>query len=267
MIILLAIACSTNAILIEDRPADVAGEGWVDDVPLGTDADDPDPIDLAAYDRAEFRIVSPAAGDLISLSEQVHFQVELIGEDGQTLPLPDVWWSSDIDPSWDAIGNDFETRIGIGVHSITASVDLPNGDQVTHTIGGLRVQHALAGTFAGLFSASGGYQALSFTCSGFSNLKIDAEGEIALGYGNCLASLVVFDLPMDFEFDLDVGPAGELTGNAGIVIFAPFTYDFPVTGVVTPDRMSFAWGGGVIGGNFDVDATLTADRVSDEPLP
>ncbi len=269
MLLLLAIACDGgNAVVIDDTPIEQPGFGWVDEVPVGDDPDDPDPVDWALYEDAELRIVSPVSGGFLALGETRTYEVEITAADGSALFFDDVEWSSDVDLGWDALGMAFDdASIEPGLHNITAEVTLPNGDRLSHTVGGVRVQHPLAGTFTGLFSATGGYQALQFSCSGSSLIQVDVFGEVAQGTGDCVANLIVFDLPLNFVFDLEVDPSnGDLTGQAGAQIIGPLVYDFPAEGAMEPTFMNLDWAGTVLLLNFDVTADLSADRISREPL-
>ena len=258
----------TNAVLLRDDEPLTSGEGWVDDVPRGEDPDDPEPPDWSRYEGASFRIVSPVAGQLLPLDVSTPFEAVLVDVNGDPLQADLILWSSSADPTWDEIGSTFDDdRLGVGVHDITAVATLPNGDVYTYTAGGVRVQHPLGGTYAGFFSTTGAVTGFSFTCSGASLISVSAVAEQASGTGNCTASLVVFDLPLDWVFDLTVDPvAGTVSGTAGAAILGPFTYDFPATGTLTADRIEFTWGGTVPFINFQIDASLGADRVSDDTL-
>ncbi|MCB9679333.1 MAG: hypothetical protein H6737_29785 [Alphaproteobacteria bacterium] len=268
MLVLLAMGCGPAPAVLIDEHVDQPGFGWVDEVPTGTDPDDPEPEDWSIYEGAEFRIVSPASGSFRALGELRPFEAQLIAADGTALWVDQVTWSSSVDPTWDGIGMYFEDdSIDVGLHDITAEVTLPNGDRLAHTVGGVRVQHPLAGTFSGLFSATGGYQQFQFSCSGSSLLQVDAYGEYAQGTGDCVASLILFDLPLNFLFDLEVDPAtGEMTGQAGAQIIGPLVYDFPATGFMQPTQIDLTWAGTVLLLNFDVTADLTAERISRDPL-
>jgi len=268
MLLLIAMGCSPTQAVLIDEQVDQPGFGWVDEVPTGVDPDDPDPVDWAIYEDAEFRIVSPESGSFRPLGELRPYEAVLVAADGTELSVEQVVWSSSVDSSWDGIGMFFEDdSIGVGEHDITAEVVLPNGDRLAHTVGGVLVQHRLAGTYSGLFSATGGYQQFQFTCSGSALIRVDAFGEVAQGTGNCVASLIVFDLPLDFVFDLEVNPAdGEIVGQAGAQVLGPFVYDFPAEGIMTPNQLDLTWAGTVLLLNFDVDAQMSAERISRDPL-
>lgn len=258
----------TNAVLLQGEDPPVDGEGWVDEVPRGDDPDDPEPADWSRYEGASFRIVSPASGELLPLDQPTSFEAVLLDVDGNPLAADVIVWSSSADATWDEIGTSFEDdRLPVGIHDITAVAELPNGDVYTYTAGGVRVQHPLGGTYAGFFSATGTAQGFSFTCSGTSTMRTGPLAEVAQGTGNCTASLIVFDLPLDWVFDLSVDPiAGTVSGTAGAAILGPFTYDFPATGTITEDRIAFTWNGTVPFISFEIDASLGGDRVSDDTL-
>lgn len=257
-----------SAVILQGSEDPVDGVGWVDDVPRGDDPDDGEPVDYSAYDDATFRIVAPAPGSLVPLDVPVHFQAELLDADGDPLAADFIGWTLADSDGWDAAGTAFvDDRLPIGLHDLVATAELPNGDVLTYTAGGIRVQHPLGGTYAGFFSATGTIQTFSFTCSGSALIRTGPIAELAFGSGDCTASLIVFDLPLDWQFDLEVDPLdGTVAGTAGAAILGPITYDFPAEGTITADRVRFDWSGTVPFIQFGVDAFLDADRVSDDTL-
>lgn len=270
MLLTALIACygPDSAVILKGEEDPIDGSGWVDDVPVGEDPDDGEPPDWSAYDDATFRILSPASGELLPLDQPAHFEAELVDADGEPLSADFIEWTATDAEDWDAAGLAFsDDRLPIGVHDITAVAELPNGDVLTYTAGGVRVQHPFGGTYAGFFSATGTVQNFSFTCAGAATIRTGPIAEVAAGSGDCTASLVVFDLPLDWQFGLEVDPQdGSVAGNAGAAILGPITYDFPAEGTITQDRIQFTWGGTVPFIQFQVDAALDADRVSDDPL-
>ena len=42
-----------------------------------------------------------------------------------------------------------EIYLDIGIHSISATVELPNGDRLKETLGGIRIQSPLTGVYSG----------------------------------------------------------------------------------------------------------------------
>lgn len=257
--------CAAPAVLIDDPPE--PGAGWADEVPVGSDPDDPDVVDPTPWIGATFRITSPTAGERVDLGVPVTFGAALLGADGQPVSAERIAWSSDAQPGWGGLGLAFDDdELLPGEHQITATAELPTGDVLAHTVG-VRVQHATAGTYAGLFSATGDLGDVAFTCAGSALIAVDALGEVGDGTASCIAGLGVGELPLDFVFDLDVDPAtGEVTGEAGTVLIGGITYDFPATGTLDAGGLALTWGGQVPFVNLTVDATLDAIQVSQEPL-
>src|SRR5690606_34762646 len=96
-----------------------------------------------------------------------------------------------------------DDALDVGIHDITAEVTLPNGDRLAHTVGGILLQSLYAGTYSGIFNAQLQWEDLPIDCSGAVLLIVDPWGEVVAGDANCLASLLGFDAPIDFIFDLD----------------------------------------------------------------
>lgn len=244
-----------------------SGNGWWDDLPdPGIDTGDPGNLD-AIYGDATLRIVEPRAGTVIVFGEPTEFAVELLDGEGSPLPPGDVTWSTSASEAWGSLGGAFTASdLPIGQQDLTAVAKLPNGDRLSHTIGGLRVQSIYTGTYSGLFSADGAYNGLTFTCTGSATLSVNLAGDRATGAGNCITSLIIITLPLRFVFDVDVLPDGRLDGDAGADIFGLFTYNFPALGQMGPNGsgMALAWKGRVPF-VLDVDATLSAPRISLDP--
>ena len=243
-IILLALASCTQSagILIdEDTTPSIdtasatsdtaAGTGFLDDGPLAW-TEDPTEPDWSLYDGAFARILSPEAGSTIPIDGTTTFEVEVRNPDGEVLSVDSVIWQSSIDPDFGSDANGdalYETdAIDPGIHTITTLVDLPNGTRLAHSIGGVRAQHSAAGTYAGLFSVDGSVNNIVITCTGAALLEVDDLGRAAAGEGDCLVSLLGFDVPMTWLFDLE-NDAGVIDGSGGVDLLGWFTYDIPVT--------------------------------------
>lgn len=258
-------ACDPGAgALIDDETQ--SGLGWRDDLP-------DEPVDTGAaaldarYSDATLRIVNPVAGTLLPLNEPTDFVAELTSADGELLPAGDVLWTTSASDEWGGLGEAFAASdLPLGVQELTAEVLLPNGDRLAHTVGGLRVQSLFSGTYAGLYSADGRFQGVTFTCNGSSTLRVNLEGTKATGDGDCLTSLLGIDIPLTFLFELDVLADGTLDGDAGADIFGLLTYDFPASGKIDPskNRLTLDWAG-TVPFVMEVSADLTAPRVSLDP--
>lgn len=277
--ILLLTACTQSAaVLIDEDTAALAdtgtpvadtaiGEGFTGGEPLAW-TDEPTEQDWSAYDGAYARIVSPQAGSLIPIDGTTVFEVEVRSPEGALLVPDSVIWQSSIDPDFgsDAAGAAiYETgNVDAGVHTITTLVDLPNGVRLAHSIGGVKAQHSAAGTYAGLFSVDGSVNNIVITCTGAALLEVGDLGVSAEGDGDCLVSLLGFDVPMTWLFELE-NDAGVVSGTGGVDLLGFFTYDIPVTtGSVDPatGKMEVDFAGPIpfIG---ELSAFLEADKIAD----
>jgi hypothetical protein len=255
-------ACSQSAAVLIDEdtsaPTDTGtapivvdtavGEGWTDEASAWTD--EPTEPDYSVYEGAYARIASPQAGDLVPIGELQTYTVEVRNPDNVVLTPTAVIWQSNIDPDFQGSEASFETDvIDPGVHTITALVDLPNGQRLAHSIAGVRVQDKAAGTYAGLFSVDGTVNRITITCTGNAILEFGDLGFVGEGDADCLVSLLGIDVPMTWLFELE-NTAGVIDGTGGVDLLGWFTYDIPVTG-----------------GTLDADAgTLEVDFAGPIPL-
>lgn len=217
------------------------------------------------YDDARLVIVSPESGEWLELDEDYNFEAVLTDADGDELDYDEVFWSSDVDDGWEEEGLSFERDdLDAGTHAITAEVTLPNGDRLAYTAGGVRVQSAYAGTYAGTVIVDATYDTTTVSCSGSAVMRIDDEGELAEGDASCLLSINGYDLDLEYVFDADVDSDGDMEGEAGAVIFTweiPFDFEGEVDdeGEMTGE---FEGGSDTLGLTFAGELAL--ERVSRE---
>lgn len=230
------------------------------------DGETDDPDAYSEFDGANLRIVRPLSASFLPLEEPHPFEAALTDAAGAPLAFEEVVWSSSVDADWAMTGLAFEdTTLGVGVHDITAEVELPNGDRLAHTVGGVRLQSIYAGTYAGLFSADIEFEydgtPYTVTCSGAAILVVDAYGEKATGDAQCLLSLMGYDIDATYTFDMD-NDEGELTGTASADLMFT-TYDFEATGELDPDdkTLHIAFGGDVMG-QGSIDANVDTSQIS-----
>ena len=237
---------------------DLEGEDALNDAP-----------DYSAYDNATLRIVEPASGAFLALEEVHDFTATLTGADGAPLDVEDISWTSSVDSTWEQTGVAFQDdTLDVGTHDITAEIELPNGDRLAHTVGGVLVQSKYAGTYAGLFSANVTYDVYTVACSGAALIIVDPYGENATGTADCLISLGGYDVQAQYIFDLQ-NDDGVLSGTASADIGGLFQYPFDATGTLDPasDTLEITFGGDVFG-LMTIDAAVGTERVSldSEPL-
>jgi hypothetical protein len=260
--------CDVAALEIEDptkgTPTDPEPGTGFSTGPWEDPTTPPAPTDDPIYEGAYARILSPAPDEVVPLAEPFVFEVGVFAEDGSPLEADEVEWFASGDPDFGSDQLVFETdTLALGTHEITAIVDLPNGDRVAHAVGGVRVQSAVAGTYAGLFSVDGTVAGITITCTGAAVIVLDAAGQAGEGDGDCLVSMLGISVPMTWDFALTYA-AGALTGEASVDLVGFFSYDVPMTsGAVDPEgaglTLEFAATIPFVG---DLAAFLEAPRIS-----
>jgi len=256
-IVLFAGCSPTSALLTIDDTLDTGEPADVTDT--DTDVED----DTSIYDGSTLRILEPASGDFLPLGEWQVFRAALYDASGAEMDYDDIQWSSSVDPTWKPLGRLVEDgALGVGIHDLTAQVELPNGDRLAHTVGGVLVQSAFAGTYVGLFTSDVTYDAYTTACSGSATLIVDPFGEIVSGDATCIASLMGYDAELTYLFDLD-NTHGTVTGTVSADIFGWFEYDFDASGTLFPQTsgLQITFGGDVYS-MLAVDGALEAERIS-----
>ncbi len=264
----LALAACGGTVKIAEGTSDLgptASTGWTDspyeDPPTGGTTTVPvaDP-----FEDATLLVVSPASGSFLPIEDPQAFEALLLAKDGSALDGGDIEWSTALDPSWSALGEAFDDEpLDVGLHDVTAFIELPNGDRLSYTVGGVLVQSKFAGTYSGLFTVDGAYNGIVFTCSGTGTTEVEPYGVKITGDADCLVSILGIDLPLAFLFDLD-NADGVVDGTAGADIFGLFTYDFPASGTLEPlaDGLSIDFAGSVPFTGVSIDGSYDAERVS-----
>ncbi len=241
------------------------GEGWATD-PLETwSGHTPTEPTDPRWNGATLTVLSPAAGDLLIWGATHTFEAEVVAQDGTPLSLDDaaIEWGSDLAPNWYQTGASFETDgLPIGIHDFTAWAHLPNGAVLQHTVGGVKVQHAFGGTYAGVLDVDGSVQQIPISCIGAGLVVIDRFGEHGTGEGDCLVNLLAVDVPLHLLYDLDIATDGAVTGTVGVDLAGWFTYNFDAEGALDPSAtldLSFSGDVPLMG---PLSGTTTAERIS-----
>jgi len=218
----------------------------------------------AQYEGAYVRILSPAPDEVVRLDHAYPFVAGVYAADGSKIEPSSIQWSASDDPDFVSDEIRFVSNtLAAGVHDLTVTAELPDGDRLTDTIGGVRVQSYRSGTYSGLFSVEGSVQKISISCTGNASIVLDVEGTTGSGDGSCVVSLLGANIPMNWTFDLDAsGP--ELDGTASVELVGIFTYDLPlVSGTIDPagDGLSLDFDANIpfIG---DITGSVEAPRIS-----
>ena len=252
-VLLLTLACAPSE--IEVHPVD-------QDTLPATETEEVE--DFSEWDGAMLEIVYPASGDFLPWGEANPFSARVVDPEGEDLGFEDIHWTSDIDSAWAPVGASFDDLdLDVGTHTLTATAELPNGDRLAYSLGGVLVQSIYAGTYAGTLTVATEYDGYAVACSGSTTLVVDVYGEGVAGDANCLLLLSYsgYDLELDLAYvshitNDDGAPGGELAAEV-------WGYELPVEfdGSLTTD--------GQLEGGFESDVLgviltgeLSADRIS-----
>jgi hypothetical protein len=246
-----------------------AGSGAVDATAddVEEDGDTGEEEDFSMYDGATLVIITPQSGDFLPWEEEADFEAVLFDSDGLAMPYEDIYWASSSDYTWAKLGQEFEDdSLDVGIHNITARVELPNGTNLSHTAGGVQVQHDNAGIYAGDMKVSVSMEfegvPVGTSCIGGATIFVDAYGETATGESTCTIDLLgfaEFDLRHEFEYELD----GTFVDGETLIAFDLIGFDLPFAseGSLYGGAMLSYWAGNMIG-IADIDGTLDVSRVT-----
>lgn len=279
MFLTLLLACTQTTVLLKD---DTGGGDLDDDTAVDTGSDTVDTgdtgetqetgdtgeteEDTSMWDDATLVIHSPASGAFLPWAVPSTFSATVYDATGAATDFDEITWTSDIDSAWGITGREVEDdALDVGVHALTATARLPNGDRLAYTVGGVLVQSPYAGVYTGTLTVNLAYDKYAAGCAGGATLVVDAYGETVTGESACVLSLAGYELDTSWVFDY-ANTTGALDGTAGADL-TWFTYDFDSTGTVTEEgELTGSWAGDVYG-TLTVDGSFEATRVSrDVPM-
>jgi len=229
--------------------------------PSGSGLTDPTVTTSVNWDGATLVVNSPLSGDFLPWGEDATFSATVMDGDGNATDFDDVVWSSDLDSAWGISGREVvDSALGVGTHTLTASVELPNGDRLASSVGGVLVQSAYAGVYAGSINVDLTYDTYVVSCIGSVTLTVDVYGEAVSGDANCLLDLFGYEMDTVYVIDL-VNDDGELSGVSQADLYIT-TYDFDTEGELTE--------GGIMSGSFSddvygylaVEGSIEASRIT-----
>ncbi len=221
--------------------------------------------DFSEFDGARLVIKTPASGDFLAYEESHAFEAEVQDAEGNVLDFEDIQWSSDIDDGWLLTGADLDDdSLDVGTHALTAVAELPNGDRLAYTIGGVLVQSEYTGVYTGTLSvnAAADYNGTSYSagCGGAITLVVDAYGEQVTGDAGCLISLLGYELDTAYVFELE-NDDGDVSGTAALDL-SFYQLDIDAEGEIDGDgNLTLAFADDVYG-YVSLDASVEATRVS-----
>jgi hypothetical protein len=215
-------------------PLDDAGEGAESGTDPGTGSG-------GELDGASLQVFEPMSASIHLIGEPVPFIAEVHDAQGLPTGFDEVFWSSDQLEYTLHDGAMGDVVLDPGVHAITATVELPGGDRLQSTVGGVRVQSASTGVYSGEagMALTVDFQGMSLspTCRGPLEFTIDVLGEtFAAEPGSCLLDIVVI------QFDLTYVVEGTIAGGS---IDGTITYDFGLF------QLPLFWTGTLVGEELD----------------
>ncbi len=236
--------------------SDLDGDDSAGDDSAGDTADS----DWAEFDGASLVILSPESGDFLPWAEQSTFSAEVRDPDGNVLDFDDIAWTSDIDTAWALNGKSVDDdALDVGTHALTATAELPNGDRLAYTIGGVLVQSPYAGIYSGTLQIDAAYDTYAVGCAGATTITVDAYGETVTGEASCLLSLNGYDLDTAYVLAYE-NDAGALTGSSAIDL-GFYQYEIETEGTIDEDGNLTADFTTEISG-LALTGTLTATRIT-----
>jgi len=235
----------------------------------GSNADELPVETYPEFDGATLHVSSPLSGAIHLLDEDVEFEAEILNADGEVMDFDLISWTTDQDEEFSEEGREVSAPLEAGIHSITATAELPNGDRLQTTQGGVRVQGLHTGIYAGslVMELSGEFQGTPITtnCAGALDFVVDMEGQVIDGSGECALNLVVLgsiDVGYNVNGDIDDDDA---SGNVSVDVgFFPLDLDWE-GGFEGEDDLIGTFGGTMM--MFDMEGTIDAHRLSPYVAP
>ncbi|TVQ88779.1 MAG: hypothetical protein EA397_16410 [Deltaproteobacteria bacterium] len=228
---------------------------------LGSDqVDQESELDTSRYDGASLRIVEPSSASFLPWGDSHTFRAEVRSAQGELLESVDeIRWSSSADVSWEPVEPVFsDDRLDVGLHDLTAEVQLPNGDRLAHTVGGVLVQAESAGTYVGTVTANFTLSDFPVNCAGTSTLVVDPYGELVDGTATCVGGLGDVEIPLDFVVEAD-HEAGDVDGVVAVRVMA-FSLDFGSEGSLQGEDLGMDFRGELFGS--DLNGRVRTRRIS-----
>ena len=230
----------------------------------GSDGDEAPVETFPEFDGATLQVSSPVSGAILLLGEDVQFEAVILNSDGEVLDFDLISWATDQDSDFSEQGGAVSAPLEAGIHASTATAELPNGDRLQTTQGGVRVQGLHTGIYAGslVMELSGEFQGTPITtnCAGALDFVVDMEGQVIDGSGECALNLVVLgsiDVGYNVNGDIDEDEAaGSVSVDVG---FFPMDLDWE-GGFDGEDELIGTFGGPMM--MFDMEGTIDAHRLS-----
>lgn len=208
----------------------------------------------AVYDQARLEILAPASASIHPLGEPLALRAEVTDPAGVALPVDDVVWLADASEPPLLEGLAGEVELPAGIYELGATVQLPNGDRLQTTVGGVRVQARWTGEYTGdvvlvVDAQLPNGSPLLLRCEGPLGFVVSLDGTDApVEAGACTISALGQSLPATYAIEMVIYPAGLVRGTVGFAFDTPFgAFDLPLewAGAFYDDRFSAGLSGTV----------------------
>ncbi len=261
---LIAIGCGPQYLVTDNAfEGELSEDAGSDTGEVGDTGIEEEEEDFSEFDDASLVIVQPTSGEYLPWEQVNAYEAYVVDAEGNTMDFEDISWGSDVDEDWTPTGTWLEDdTLGVGTHALTASAELPNGDRLAYTIGGVLVQSAYAGTYVGTTVVELSISGYSAACSGALTAVIDQEGDVGWGDSNCYVSLQGFEVDLSFNYDLE-NDLGAVQGDASLDIYG---YEVPVDldGELSEDGALYGTFAYDLGDYLAVSGEVEATRISRE---
>ncbi|MEX1365917.1 MAG: hypothetical protein AB1Z98_22510, partial [Nannocystaceae bacterium] len=199
---------------------------------------------------ARLEIIEPAAASIHELGQPLPLLAQLEDPDGVVLPVTDATEVSWVDAADDTMllpALEGTATLAAGVYELAAIANLPNGDRLRSTVGGVRVQTRWSGAYSGDVSlqvevALPGGGPLVLRCDGPLDFVVSLDGEQAqVEDGECSVQVLGQVFPGSYVIDMDLYSAGLAFGTAIFAFQTPLgAFDLPLEwyGAFYDDRFS-----------------------------
>ena len=105
--------------------------------------------DSSGFANASLIVESPLSGEIYMMNEALELRGKIVNKEADVLEFVDLVWRTDLLETPIAVGAAEEVSLQVGIHSISATAELPNGDRLKETLGGIRIQSPLTGIYSG----------------------------------------------------------------------------------------------------------------------
>lgn len=187
------------------------------------------------YAEARLEVLAPESASIHPLGQPLHLAAQVVDPAGNVLDADEVAWSTDLveTPLLDRLEGDVE--LDAGIHELTATAHLPNGDRLQTAVGGVRVQAWWTGEYTGDTVLTVQAQLptgspLVLTCQGPLEFVVSLDGkEAPVEDGACTISVLGQSFEATYAIEIVIYPAGLVRGTVDFAFDTPLgAFELPI---------------------------------------